>query len=226
MKLVVGLGNPGEEYARTRHNVGFVVAERLAAHARARFTAQKFAAELAEARLGRERVWIMKPQTYMNVSGEAVGAALRFWKLDLGDLVVVHDDLELEPFRVQLKVGGGHGGHNGIKSVNAHVGGPDYARVRLGVGRPPPFMDPADYVLGKFAKADEAELEASLEKATEATRLAVELGVEKAMNRVNRRARKEDESKRAEGHAGACPEASGASGGAEPHPAAPAKRKS
>jgi len=190
MKLVVGLGNPGEEYARTRHNVGFVVADRLAALARARFTAQKFAAELAEARLGPERVWIMKPQTYMNASGEAVGAALRFWKLGLEDLVVVHDDLELEPFRVQLKVGGGHGGHNGLKSLNAHAGGPDYARVRFGVGRPPQHMDPADYVLGKFAKADEVALEASLEQATEATRLAVELGAEKAMNRVNRRAPK------------------------------------
>ena len=137
MKLVVGLGNPGEEYARTRHNVGYLVADRLAAQARASFTAQMFAAELAEARLGPERVYIMKPQTFMNASGEAVGAALRFWKLDLDDLVVLHDDLELEPFRVQLKVGGGHSGHNGVKSVHAHVGSPEYARVRIGVGRPP-----------------------------------------------------------------------------------------
>jgi PTH1 family peptidyl-tRNA hydrolase len=194
LKLVVGLGNPGEEYARTRHNVGFLVADRLALLARARFTAQKFAAELAEARLGPERVWIMKPQTYMNSSGEAVGAALRFWKLDLDDLVVVHDELELDPYRVQLKVGGGHSGHNGVKSVNAHVGGPDYARVRVGVGRPPAAMDPTDYVLGKFPKADEAELDACLERASEAARLAVELGAAKAMNQVNRRARAAGES--------------------------------
>jgi PTH1 family peptidyl-tRNA hydrolase len=131
----------------------------------------------------------MKPQTYMNHSGEAVGAALRFWKLGLEDLVVVHDDLELEPFRVQLKVGGGHGGNNGVKSVNAHVGGPDYARVRFGVGRPPPRMDPADYVLGKFSKADEAEVELAVELAAEAARLAAELGPAKAMNQVNRRGR-------------------------------------
>ncbi len=187
MKLVVGLGNPGEEYARTRHNVGFLAADRLASLARASFTAQKFAAELAEARLGPERVWIMKPQTWMNASGEAVGAALRFWKLELEDLVVLHDDLELDPFRVQLKLGGGHGGHNGVKSVNAHVGGPDYARVRIGVGRPPPAMDPADYVLGKWPKASERELEDCLERATEAARLCVELGATKAMNQVNRR---------------------------------------
>jgi peptidyl-tRNA hydrolase, PTH1 family len=187
LKLVVGLGNPGDEYARTRHNVGYQVADRLADLARTSFAAQKFAAELAEARFGQERVWIMKPRTYMNASGEAVGAALRYWKLGLEDLVVVHDDLELEPFRVQLKVGGGHGGHNGVKSVNAHVGGPDYARVRIGVGRPPARMDPADYVLGRFAKADEAELELSLALATDAARLAVELGPLKAMNQVNRR---------------------------------------
>ncbi|WP_242395576.1 aminoacyl-tRNA hydrolase [Anaeromyxobacter oryzisoli] len=189
MKLVVGLGNPGEEYARTRHNVGFLVADRLAQLAGASFTAKKFAAELAEARLGPERVWIMKPQTYMNCSGEAVGAALRFWKLGLEDLVVVHDELELEPFRVQLKVGGGHGGHNGVKSVNAHVGGPDYARVRVGVGRPPPRMDPADYVLGRWGKGEEAELQECVERAAEAARLAAELGAAKAMNQVNRRAR-------------------------------------
>jgi PTH1 family peptidyl-tRNA hydrolase len=189
MKLVVGLGNPGEEYARTRHNAGFLAADRLAQHARSRFTAQKFAAELAEARFGPERVWIMKPQTYMNHSGDAVGAALRFWKLEIEDLVVLHDELELDPFRVQLKVGGGHGGHNGVKSVNAQVGSPDYARVRIGVGRPPPMMDPTDYVLGRFAKADEAQLLECLEKASEAARLAVELGPHKAMNKVNRRPR-------------------------------------
>jgi peptidyl-tRNA hydrolase, PTH1 family len=189
LKLLVGLGNPGEGYERTRHNVGFLVADRLARQLGARVSAAKFAAELAEGRAGTERVWIMKPQTYMNHSGEAVGPALRFWKLGLDDLVVIHDDLELDPFRIQLKVGGGHGGHNGLKSVNAHVGGPDYARVRVGVGRPPPRMDPADYVLGKFAKGEEAELEECLERATEAARLAIELGAAKAMNQVNRRAR-------------------------------------
>ncbi len=189
MKLVVGLGNPGEGYARTRHNVGFLVADRLARALGGDFTVRKFAAELAEGRAGPEKVWIMKPQTFMNHSGEAVGGALRFWKLGLEDLVVVHDDLELEPFRVQLKVGGGDGGHNGLKSVNAHVGGRDYARVRVGVGRPPPGMDPADYVLGKFSKADEAELDLAVALATDAARLTVELGPLKAMNQVNRRSK-------------------------------------
>jgi len=189
LKLVVGLGNPGPEYARTRHNVGYLVADRLAHALGSAFETRKFAAELAEARAGGEKVWIMKPQTFMNHSGEAVGAALRFWRMELADLVVVHDDLELEPFRVQVKVGGGHGGNNGVKSVNAHVGSPEYARVRVGVGRPPPAMDPADYVLGKWPKASEQELEDCVERATEAARLCVELGATKAMNQVNRRGR-------------------------------------
>jgi peptidyl-tRNA hydrolase, PTH1 family len=187
LKLVAGLGNPGPDYARTRHNVGFLAAEVLARSFGAEFTARKFAAEIAEARAGGEKVWIVKPQTYMNHSGEAVGAALRFLKLGREDLVVIHDDLELDAFRVQLKVGGGHGGHNGVKSVNAHVGGPDYARVRLGVGRPPDRMDPADYVLGRFARADDAALEEAVERAAEAARLVCELGTAKAMNQVNRR---------------------------------------
>ncbi|HYG66401.1 MAG TPA: aminoacyl-tRNA hydrolase [Anaeromyxobacteraceae bacterium] len=187
MKLVAGLGNPGPEYARTRHNVGFLAADVLARALGAEFTLRKFAAEIAEARVGPEKVWIVKPQTYMNHSGQAVGEALRFLKLGREDLVVIHDDLELEPFRVQLKVGGGHGGHNGVKSVNAHVGGPDYARVRLGVGRPPERMDPADYVLGRFARADDAALEEAVERAAEAARMACELGTAKAMNQVNRR---------------------------------------
>jgi PTH1 family peptidyl-tRNA hydrolase len=188
LKLVVGLGNPGEGYARTRHNVGFLVADRLALALGAPFTVRKFGAELAEGRTGPEKVWVMKPQTYMNHSGEAVGAALRFWKLGADDLVVVHDDLELEPFRIQLKVGGGDGGHNGIKSVNAHVGTREYARVRVGVGRPPPQMDPADYVLGQFKRADDSALEDSVERACDAARLCAELGATKAMNQVNRRA--------------------------------------
>ena len=187
MKLVVGLGNPGPEYARTRHNVGYLVADALALGLGARFDSQKFAAELAEARVGPEKVWLMKPRTYMNHSGEAVGAALRFWKLGRGDLLVVHDDLELEPLRLQLKVGGGHGGNNGVKSVNAHVGGPDYARVRFGIGRPPPRVDPADYVLGRWPRAEDAAVDEAVDRAAEIARLVCELGVTKAMNQVNRR---------------------------------------
>lgn len=187
MKLVVGLGNPGPEYARTRHNVGFLVADELCRALRADFSVRKFGAEIAEATAGTERVWIMKPQTYMNHSGEAVGPALRWLKLGLDDLVVVHDDIELEAFRVQVKVGGGHSGNNGVKSVNAHVGGPDYPRVRVGVGRPPPPVDPADWVLGRFSKGQERELEECVAWASQAARAVVERGAVKAMNEFNRR---------------------------------------
>jgi peptidyl-tRNA hydrolase, PTH1 family len=187
VKLVVGLGNPGEDYARTRHNVGFLVADALARAWQVAFSTRKFAAEIADATVGQERVWIMKPQTYMNNSGEAVGAAARFWKVELEDVVVAHDDLELEPFRVQVKVGGGHGGNNGVKSVNAHLGSPEYARIRVGVGRPPARMDPADYVLGRFAKSEEEDLSLCVARAVEAARMVVELGAVKAMNEFNRR---------------------------------------
>jgi PTH1 family peptidyl-tRNA hydrolase len=187
VKLVAGLGNPGDAYARTRHNVGWQVADRLARVLGATFAATKFGAELAEASTGGERVWIMKPQTFMNHSGEAIGPALKFWKLEASDLLVVHDDLELDPLRVQLKVGGGHGGHNGLKSINAHAGTPDYARLRVGVGRPPAQVDPADWVLGRFPRADDARLEACIEWAAEAARLFCEQGAGKAMNMVNRR---------------------------------------
>ncbi len=187
MKLLVGLGNPGPDHARSRHNVGFLVADEVARRYDAAFTVAKFAAEIADAKVGGEKVWILKPQTYMNHSGEAVGPALRYWKVGLEDLVVVHDDLELEPFRVQVKVGGGHGGHNGLKSLNAHLGSPEYARVRVGVGRPPPGMDPADYVLGRFKKGEEKELAGCVEWAAEAARMVVELGPVKAMNLFNRR---------------------------------------
>ena len=187
MKLLVGLGNPGPDHARSRHNVGYLVADEVARRYRTTFTVAKFAAEVAEAVVGGERVWILKPRTYMNHSGESVGPALRYWKMGLEDLVVVHDDLELEPFRVQVKVGGGHGGHNGLKSLNAHLGSPEYARVRVGVGRPPPQVDPADFVLGRFGKGEEEELAACVEWAAEAARTVVELGPVKAMNQFNRR---------------------------------------
>lgn len=187
MKLLVGLGNPGPEYARTRHNVGFLVADEVARMVGAGFTLRKFGAEIAEAAAGGERFWIVKPQSYMNHSGEAVGAAMRFWKLSPADVVVAHDDLELEAFRVQVKVGGGHGGHNGLKSVNAHVGSPDYARVRVGVGRPPAQVDPADWVLGRFPRAEDGQVVDVVERGAAAARMVVVDGAAKAMNEFNRR---------------------------------------
>jgi PTH1 family peptidyl-tRNA hydrolase len=187
LKLVVGLGNPGPEYARTRHNVGFLVADRLADRLRAAFALKKFGAEIAEAQLGGERLWIVKPQTYMNSSGEAVGAAARFYKVPPVDVVVVHDDLELDPFRVQVKIGGGHGGNNGVKSVTAHLGTADYVRVRVGVGRPAHAAESASWVLARFPRADDRALEECLDVAADAAEAVVSQGVVKAMNEFNRR---------------------------------------
>jgi PTH1 family peptidyl-tRNA hydrolase len=187
LKLVVGLGNPGPEYARTRHNVGFLVADRLAARLGAAFSAKKFGAEIAEAHAGGERFWIVKPQSFMNSSGEAVGAVARFWKIPPADVVVVHDDLELDPFRVQVKVGGGHGGNNGVKSVSAHLGTPEYVRVRVGIGRPAHASESASYVLGRFPRADDRAVEECLDVAADAAIEVVEQGAVIAMNRFNRR---------------------------------------
>lgn len=187
MKLLVGLGNPGAQYERTRHNVGFLVADEAASRLGATFSTEKFGARIAEGTVGGEKVWVMKPQTFMNASGEAVGAAARFWKATAADVVVIHDDLELDPFRLQLKVGGGHSGHNGLKSVQAHLGTPDYARVRCGIGRPPPRVDPADWVLGKWKKGEEEQVKDLVERAATAALAVLEKGPAKAMNEFNRR---------------------------------------
>jgi peptidyl-tRNA hydrolase, PTH1 family len=153
MKLFVGLGNPGPGHAGNRHNVGFMAADAIAAaHGFAPWRA-KFHGQLAEGRLGGEKVLLLKPGTFMNLSGDAVRAALDFYKLEPGDVVVFHDELDLAPGRVRVKTGGGHAGHNGLRSIDAHIG-PDFTRVRLGIGHPGDKRLVTNYVLGDFAKAD------------------------------------------------------------------------
>ncbi len=153
MKLLVGLGNPGADYARHRHNVGFMAADAIAAaHGFGPWRA-KFKGEIAEGRLGTERVLILKPGTYMNLSGDSVRAAMQFFKLEPGDVIVLHDELDLAPGRVRVKLGGGTAGHNGLRSLGAHIG-PDFVRVRLGIGHPGDKRLVTNHVLGDFAKAD------------------------------------------------------------------------
>jgi PTH1 family peptidyl-tRNA hydrolase len=187
LKLLVGLGNPGSDYERTRHNVGFMVADCVARRLGASFTSKKFGAEIAEAEVAGEKVLLLKPQTFMNHSGEPVGATARFYKVAPADVVVAHDDLELDPFRVQVKIGGGHGGNNGLRSVNAHLGTADFVRVRVGVGRPPHPSQSAGWVLAKFPKGLEGPLEECVELAAEAMLSVAEVGATKAMNEFNRR---------------------------------------
>lgn len=166
--LVVGLGNPGPEYARTRHNVGFLVADVLAARAGARFSPhRRSGADVAETRLEGRRTVLAKPRGYMNESGGPVTGAARFFSVAPTDVVVVHDDLELELGVVRLKRGGGEGGHNGLRSISKALGTRDYLRVRVGIGRPPGRQDAADYVLKAFPAAARPEVELACELAAD-----------------------------------------------------------
>ncbi|MEX0308531.1 MAG: aminoacyl-tRNA hydrolase [Ruegeria sp.] len=153
MKLFVGLGNPGSKYARNRHNIGFMALERIAEDHGFGPWKSKFQAEISEGRLGGQKVMLIKPQTFMNRSGQSVGEAMRFYKLDSTDVTVFHDELDLAPGKVRVKAGGGHAGHNGLRSVHEHIS-PAYDRVRLGIGHPGRKEMVSPYVLSDFAKAD------------------------------------------------------------------------
>ncbi|MBI3072474.1 MAG: aminoacyl-tRNA hydrolase [Deltaproteobacteria bacterium] len=183
-RLVVGLGNPGSEYAGTRHNVGFRVVDRVAEACGATWQ-RKFRGVVARVRLSGEEAWLLKPETYMNLSGAAVAEAVRFFKLGASDWVVVHDDMELEFGRVQVKDGGGHGGHNGLRSIEAVLGG-GFGRVRCGIGRPPADWDPADFVLSRLREDERVGWEEMISRAAEAARVFGEKGLVAAMNRTNR----------------------------------------
>lgn len=154
MKLIVGLGNPGAKYARNRHNVGFLALDAISAAHGFAIWRSKFQGQIAEGRLGAEKVLLLKPETFMNLSGDSVQAALAFHKLAPADLIVLHDEIDLPPGRVRIKAGGGAAGHNGLRSIAGHLG-PDFHRVRIGVGHPGDKRLVSNYVLGDFAK-DEA----------------------------------------------------------------------
>jgi len=158
MKLFVGLGNPGPKYAMNRHNIGFMAVDRIAADHGFGPWRGKFNGALSEGVLGGEKVWLLKPESFMNRSGGPVGEALRFFKLSPADVVVFHDEIDLAPAKLKLKEGGGHAGHNGLRSIHEHIG-PDYTRVRMGVGHPGHKDAVAHYVLHDFAKADQGWIE-------------------------------------------------------------------
>lgn len=158
MKLFVGLGNPGPKYAGNRHNIGFMALDRIAADHGFTPWRKAFQGLVSEGRLGAEKLALLKPETFMNLSGQSVQAALAFWKLPLADVTVFHDELDLAPGKLRLKQGGGHAGHNGLRSIHGHLG-EAYARVRLGIGHPGHKDAVAAYVLHDFAKADADWLE-------------------------------------------------------------------
>ncbi len=153
MQLWVGLGNPGPQYVMNRHNVGFMAADAIAEIHSFGPVQKKFQGWLQEGRIGTQKVLLLKPATFMNESGRSVGEAMRFYKLGLSDLTVFHDELDLAPFKVKVKQGGGHAGHNGLRSIDQHLG-PDFRRVRLGIGHPGHKDRVHGYVLGNYAKAE------------------------------------------------------------------------
>lgn len=184
--LIVGLGNPGKDYARTRHNVGEETVTRLAAQLGDRLRAGRDQALLSESRLGGQRVVLAFPLTFMNESGNSVGKLVRRYRLDdLTRLVIVHDELDLPPGVVRVKAGGGLAGHNGLRSITSHVHSQDYLRVRIGVGKPPSKEQGANHVLSRLSSSERLLLDESVQRAADAVETIVTDGVEAAMRQFN-----------------------------------------
>jgi PTH1 family peptidyl-tRNA hydrolase len=184
--LVVGLGNPGPNYAKTRHNLGFMVADILAGRIGSGFKLhKKSGADVTTGRLGGRSVVLAKPRVYMNESGRQVGPLAKFYSVPPADVVVLHDELDIDFGRIRLKLGGGEGGHNGLRSVAAALGTKDFQRVRIGVGRPPGRKDPAAFVLETFNSVERPEVPLLCENAADATELLLQVGVEAAQNTVH-----------------------------------------
>jgi PTH1 family peptidyl-tRNA hydrolase len=182
--LVAGLGNPGREYERTRHNAGWMVVDELARRHGGSFRS-KFSGQLSETRLDDLKLALLKPETYMNVSGQSIGAARKFFKVDPADVLIVHDDVDLEPGRLQAKFGGGLAGHNGLRSIAQALGTNDFLRLRIGVGRPGrgDRRSVADYVLGGFEP--EVDLDVLIGRSADAVETMARGGLEEAQRRYN-----------------------------------------
>jgi len=184
--LIVGLGNPGAEYAKTRHNAGFALVEKLAERWRADWANErKFNARIARAKHQGARVLLCQPQTFMNLSGEAIGAVVNFYQLPLAGLLVVVDDADLPLGEIRLRAGGGTGGHHGLESVGQHLGTKDFARLRLGIGRADGLREITGHVLGRFVRGEAALMKTVLDRAADQVECWLAAGVEKAMNQFN-----------------------------------------
>ena len=186
MWLIVGLGNPGERYARTRHNVGFRSVETLAERHSLTFRQQRANSQLAEGIIHGQRVVLVKPQTYMNLSGQAVSALRNWYKIDPAhELLVIYDDLDLPFARIRIRERGSAGTHNGMRSIVAQLGTTEFPRLRVGIGQPPGKMDAADYVLSRFTPEEEAVLPDVLARVADAVDVILREGLITAMNRYN-----------------------------------------
>ncbi|MFC7622605.1 aminoacyl-tRNA hydrolase [Microlunatus sp. GCM10028923] len=189
--LVVGLGNPGPTYAKHRHNVGHLVVDRLVERASARLKAPfGMRAELAELRVGppggdAPRMVVAKSRTYMNETGGPVSKLIKYYKSSPAQLIVVHDELDIDPGQLRVKFGGGDNGHNGLKSIRASIGTGDYFRVRIGVGRPPGRQEPADYLLSNIPTAQRADVEIEVERAADAVESLILVGLDRTQSTYN-----------------------------------------
>lgn len=184
--IVVFLGNPGAKYNGTRHNVGFLTADRIEKTAGTKIDRLKYKALTRSCDLGGEKIFLMKPQTYMNLSGEAVSAAMRFYKLPLERIIVISDDVSLPVGKIRVRRGGSAGGHNGLKDIIEKCGGDDFPRIKIGVGTPPhPDYDMADWVLSTFSGKEKDLIAQAVKNAAEAAEMIISAGIEKAMNTYN-----------------------------------------
>ena len=184
-KLVAGLGNPGEEYEQTRHNCGFATVDAIAGDLGVSYWKTQDGCLVGIAKVGGEELLLAKPQSFMNCSGGPVSHLMRRYAVSPEDLLVIHDDLDLPEGAIRFKRGGGHGGHNGLKSITASLGTNAYARLKIGIGRPPGRMNPADYVLQKLRKQQADEFEITVRQAAEAAMFAVREGLDEAMLRYH-----------------------------------------
>jgi PTH1 family peptidyl-tRNA hydrolase len=187
VKLIVGLGNPGVRYQRSRHNIGFLVVDRLAETNHILISNKRFKSLYVIGRVDSQKVVLVKPMTFMNRSGEAVKKAVHFFHVGMEDLIVIHDDLDLPFGRLRFKRRGGDGGHQGIRSIIESMGGNMFLRLKVGIGRPPKGVDPAEYVLNPFDEAQQPHLDEILNQAVEAIVVMLSEGMERAMNRYQRR---------------------------------------
>jgi PTH1 family peptidyl-tRNA hydrolase len=183
--LVIGLGNPGAEHARNRHNAGYLVVDVLADRVGAKFKTHKAHAEVVETRIGDQRAVLAKPRSYMNTSGGPASGLVKFFKVPLERVVVVHDELDLDFGMLRLKAGGGDNGHNGLKSLRSSLGSGEFLRVRLGVGRPPGRQDPADFLLRDYPSAVREEVGVQVERAADAVEVLIRQGLDAAQNQFN-----------------------------------------
>ncbi|MBP3886749.1 MAG: aminoacyl-tRNA hydrolase [Cellulosilyticum sp.] len=187
MKLIVGLGNPGMQYAATRHNIGFEVIDSIAETYNISVMKNKYKALIGEGNIAGEKVILMKPQTYMNLSGEAVKACMDFHKISNEDLIVIYDDISLQVGQLRIRKSGSAGGHNGIKNIIAQLGTQEFPRIKFGVGEKPAGWDLANYVLGRFSEEDMKVIGPRVTDAVKATETIIKSGIEKAMNNYNKK---------------------------------------